>query len=214
MFKRLSRLILMSLFLTASITLTHAQSETPKYEIGAQFSSLGIDDARGAEERREAGFGGRFGYNITRYFSLEAEVNYFPRNYRVVITDLTGGRVTQGLFGVKGGVRREKFGVFGKLRPGFQSSGGAARARFPNGGGPDPRDPFGFEFFRATQLTADVGGVVEYYPSRRTIIRFDAGDTITRYPDIEFFLFPAGTLGKETIYSHKLQFSVGFGYRF
>ncbi|HEX7174626.1 MAG TPA: hypothetical protein VF240_05020 [Pyrinomonadaceae bacterium] len=192
----------------------HAQSDTPRLEVGAQFSTLEIDDARGLGERREAGFGGRLTYNLGRHFALEAEINYFPRDYRLVTTDFTGGRVIQGLFGPKAGIRGEKFGLFGKVRPGFQSSGRAARARFPNGNGPDPGDPFGFEFFRATQLTLDVGGVFEYYPSRRYVVRFDLGDTITRYPNVEFVLLPAGTPVRETVYSHKVQFSAGFGFRF
>ena len=41
-------------------------------------------------------------------------------------------------------------------------------------------------------LLLDVGGVFELYPSRRTIVRFDFGDTIVRYPGIQFTQFPQG----------------------
>lgn len=222
----LTSLIIVSAFLSlfghARVT---AQTPTPddqtqdpaqerRFEVGAQVSTLSIDDARGAQGRREAGFGGRLAYNVSDHVALEAEVNYFPRDYRLITTDFTGGRVIQGLFGVKAGIRRGRFGLFGKARPGFQSSGRAVRAAFPNGNGPDPSNRFGLEFFRATQLTADVGGVVEYYPSRRTILRVDVGDTITRYPDIQFIRFPEGVPGTEDVYMHNAQVSVGFGFRF
>ncbi len=196
-----------------------AQSDDEKrLEVGAQFSSLGIEDERGnvpgRERGTEIGFGGRFTYNLNRNFALESEVNFFPRNFERVRTDFTGGRITQGLFGLKAGIRKEKVGFFGKVRPGFVSSGNAVRARFPDGNGTDPNNRFGFESIRSTQLTLDVGGVVEYYPSRRTILRFDVGDTITHFPDIEFTCFPAGVLCPADVYKHKLQVSVGFGFRF
>lgn len=200
-----------------------AQSgDEKKFEVGAQFSVLKISDPNSvnvnnpdeSQQRTEAGFGGRITYNLNRNFALEAKVNFFPRNFTQVRTNFTGGRVTQGLFGIKTGIRKEKFGIFGKARPGFVSSGGAVRSEFPNGNGPDPLNRFGFERIRATQLTLDVGGVVEFYPSRRTIIRFDAGDTITRYPDVQFICFPAGTLCPEDVYKHRLQISAGVGFRF
>lgn len=215
--KRLAVSILVVIALLLSGRNVHAQSEDKKkFEVGAQFSVLKISDPNGVDSepfdsvqhRTEAGFGGRFGYNLNRYFALEAEVNFFPRNFDESISNLTGGRITQGLFGVKAGIRRERVGFFGKVRPGFASSGGAAIARFPDGNAPDPNNPFGFEFIRATQITLDIGGVVEIYPSRRTILRFDIGDTITRYPDIVF------NTGPEDVYKHKVQFSAGFGFRF
>lgn len=194
-----------------------AQSDTPKREVGVLFSVLGIDDANGLSDlfpRTEVGVGGRFSYNLKRYLALEAELNFFPRDFRKFTTNFTGGRMIEGLFGVKAGIRKKRFGVFGKFRPGFESSGGAEVPRFPNGNGPDPRNPFGFERIRATQFALDVGGVFEWYPTRRTIVRFDAGDTIVRYPNIEFIQFPQGTRVLQTVYSHKLQFSAGFGFRF
>jgi hypothetical protein len=194
-----------------------AQSATPKCEVGALVSVLRIEDPHGLSDlfpRREVGVGGRFTYNLKSYLALEGELNFFPRDYRKVTSNFTGGRMIQGLAGVKAGLRKKKFGVFGKFRPGFESSGGAEVPRFLSGDGPDPRNPFGFERIRSTQFALDVGGVFEFYPSPRTIIRFDAGDTIARYPGVEFIQFPQGTRIFETVYSHKPQFSVGFGFRF
>ena len=194
-----------------------AQSETPKREVGVLFSVLGIKDANGLTDlfpRTEVGVGGRLTFDLKRYLALEAELNVFPRDFRKFTTNFTGGRMMEGLFGVKAGIRKNRFGVFGKFRPGFESSGRAEVPRFLNGNGPDPQNPFGFERIRATQFALDVGGVFEYYPSRRTIVRFDAGDTIVRYPGVEFIHFPEGSVVLKTVYSHKPQFSAGFGFRF
>jgi hypothetical protein len=114
------------------------------------------------------------------------------------------------LFGVKAGKRGEKFGVFGKLRPGFM--------RFAN----VPDCPEG-DINRCTvesknEFALDIG-VIEYYPSRRFVIRFDAGDTIIRYrkltrrnfenfpPTPQFPLKIGGT-------TNNAQYTVGFGVRF
>jgi hypothetical protein len=196
---------------------TSAQSDTPKFEVGAQFSVIRIENLpTGVSDRRnEPGFGGRFAYSPNKYVALESEVNFFPRSYRGFVTPFSGGRITQGLFGVKAGIRKEKFGVFGKARPGFVSFNRVVKnVQFPNGNGPDPRDPFGFELGSVTHVAIDVGGVVEIYPSRRTMLRFDVGDTIIRYAGVEFVNLPSGNPVVESVYKHNLQFNVGFGWRF
>ena len=191
--------------------------EPPRFEAGVLVSKLGINDAHGLTDlipRREVGGGGRFTYNLKSYLAVEAELNYFPRDFHTYTTNFTGGPMLEGLAGIKAGLRRKMFGVFGKFRPGFESSGGAAVPRFLNGNGPDPQNPFGFERIRSTQFAMDVGAVFEFYPSPRTILRFDGGDTIVRYPGIEFIQFPQGTRILATVYTHAPQFSLGFGFRF
>jgi len=84
---------------------------------------------------------------------------------------------TSALLGIKSGKRFDRFGVFGKARTGLW-------------------------YFDRGYFAADLGGVLEYYPSRHTTIRIDLGDTI---------LFYGGTaLG--TV--HNFQPAIGFGYRF
>jgi hypothetical protein len=181
------------------------RSEPSRFEVGALVSVLEIKDANGLTDlfpRTEVGVGGRFTYNLKSYLAVEAELNFFPRDFHKFTTNFTGGSMLEGLAGVKAGLRKKKFGVFGKFRPGFESSGGAAVPRFLNGNGPDPQNPFGFGRIRSTQFAMDVGGVFEFYPSPRTILRFDGGDTIVRYPGVEFIQFPQGTRILATIYSH------------
>ncbi len=55
----------------------------------------------------------------------------------------------------------------------------------------------------------DFGAVVEAYPSRRMIVRFDLGDTLIcfRYRGVPL-------VGESRFTQHNLQFNVGFGVRF
>jgi hypothetical protein len=61
-------------------------------------------------------------------------------------------------------------------------------------------------------LAVDVGGVLELYPSRRAIVRLDAGDTIVRIRNATAGVIGAPAVTTDT--THNFQFSVGFGYRF
>ena len=206
-----------------------AQSDEKKFEVGGQVSVLqtathslnpGPGFSLSETKESEFGFGGRFGYNISNHFAIEAEGNFFPRD-----RDLQGGRKIQGLFGVKAGKKFDKVGVFAKARPGF--------IRFERGDyefGPNgciavfPPPLACYRPVAKTNMAFDVGGVLELYPSARTIIRFDAGDTIIRFGDrlvaatnpaipppsgLNLVVFPVSAETK-----HNFQASVGVGFRF
>jgi len=122
-----------------------AQQNIPRFEVGAQFSLLSLDQpsklitnpidpgyigfAPSNRKRTEPGFGGRFTYNLTNSLAFEAETNLFPRSefsntapngvFEGGFGAVPRGRVFQGQFGVKAGRRFRKFGIFGKARPGF-----------------------------------------------------------------------------------------------
>lgn len=207
----------------------HAQSEEKKFEVGGQFSILQVPTRTAAsfaiptsseKHATEYGLGGRIGYNLSKNFALEAEGNFFPRD-----RDVQGGRKIQGLFGVKAGKKFDKVGVFAKARPGFirfergdyQLGPGGCIAIFP--------PPLGcFQPVAKTNFAFDVGGVIELYPSARTIIRFDAGDTIIRFGQRTVaagnpaFPPPSGlnlvALPAAAETKHNFQASVGVGFRF
>jgi hypothetical protein len=84
---------------------------------------------------------------------------------------------TSVLVGMKSGRRLDRFGVFGKGR-------------------------IGSWYFRRAYFAADLGGVLEYYPSPHMAIRFDLGDTILFY----------GGRALGTV--HNFQPGAGFSYRF
>jgi Outer membrane protein beta-barrel domain len=161
---------------------SRSRSETPKVEVGVQYSLLRFTDA----DVTDSGVGGRVTLNTSDNFSLETEFNFFPQE-RVNFANLSSlnSRRMQGLFGAKYGIRTEKFGVFGKVRPGF--------VRFGEGS-----SPIGSA---ATEFALDIGGVFELYPTRPIALRFDVGNTLIRF----------GALDNT---SNNLQFTTGVAFRF
>ena len=71
----------------------------------------------------------------------------------------------------------QRFGLFGKVRPGFVSFSrslnliGTRQLTFAG----FPFVQGDFEFARRTFFANDLGGVLEFYPTRRWAVRFDAG---------------------------------------
>ena len=173
-----------------------AQQEEPKLEVGAQFSVIG----RGTgSDATSIGGGGRLTFNLTRYLALEGELNYFPS------TGFIDLRRFQGQFGVKSGLRFDRFGVFGKVRPGFINTKYDVQTFclqtvcLPNGVCTQIFLPACFPITIAdTGFSLDVGGVLEFYPAKRVIVRFDVGDTVVNH----------------SFATHNLQLGAGVGFRF
>jgi hypothetical protein len=164
-----------------------AQSETPKVEIGAHYTLLRLRDF----DTTDNGVGTRVTFNLADSFAVEGELNFFPQRRSDSLNPLfSDSRRTQGLFGVKTGMRSEKAGIFGKFRPGFFRFG---EANF-----------LGATLPSRTQFAFDFGGVFELYPSRSVALRFDVGDTVIRF----------GIPGSDTIYTNNLQISTGVAFRF
>ena len=154
---------------------TRAQStDMPKYEVAADFTSItfGPGDTK-------LGLGGRLTYNLNKHAALEAAGYFFPKKCEFC---LKGRRNTEGLFGVKVGKRFEKWGIFAKVRPGVLSIGDG-QFDYVSITTNSPLGPiFNLKSRRLTAFVADVGGVLEYYPSKRIVTRLDFGNTIIRYP--------------------------------
>jgi len=217
--------LLLALLIIDTREPTHAQEDdepVPKVEVGAQFSSLSLGRIDFLESETEPGFGGRLTFNLSRSVALEAEGNFFPRQERA--ESARGGRALQGLFGVKAGKRFERFGVYGKVRPGFVHFTDAIKEITSTPVVLDG-ETFFFPELRTggkTHFATDVGGVLELYHSQRILTRFDFGDTIIRYgerdtlgsviiigPDVQR---PTIRLPSET--KHNFQFTAGVGFRF
>lgn len=122
------RFIDMFALLLTMVTTIYAQSEdVPRYEVGAQFSSVTIKEPdsvpvgfpNGVNQdlirsfRTEPGLGGRFTVNLSPNIAFEAETNFFP-NDNGTRTYYSGGRTLQVVAGAKLGKRIEQFGFFGK----------------------------------------------------------------------------------------------------
>lgn len=220
-----------STFLLPGVLNTQAQTtDVPKYEVAGDFTTLSLNSGTTLP-----GVGGRFTYNINKHVALEAAGYFFPGKCDSCNGEITG-RVAEGLFGVKAGRRFQKWGIFAKARPGLISFGKGAfditPVSSPGGGspvscfGPDPLAPASCFSFRQTRLThaaLDLGGVLEFYPSRRIVVRFDGGDTMIRYGQRTFdaltqnpatgvfTLIPITAPGHTR---HSFQFMGGVGFRF
>lgn len=169
--------------------------DTPKFEIGTQYSALRIPSDRagclGCMVFNH-GFGARFVANLNRAIAIDSEFDFFPAEGSGA-TNVLGGRVTTTFLGVKAGYRTKRFGIFGKLRPGLQTYGRALNSVSPT-----------LQFGSRKNFALDVGGVAEYYPSRRIAFRFDVGDTRIHFDSGDFGHF----------WGNNLQITSGILFRF
>lgn len=222
-----------------------AQGDAPRFEIGGQFSLLKRNNPSSQDDDffpppnvAEPGFGARFTYNVTNNLALEAEGNFFPGRYKsegsfstgpFENTNVPSGHIYQGQFGVKTGKRFKRVGLFIKGRPGFVTF---TKANHLVGItpitiihpfiGPLQFENPEFRIGKATSFSMDVGGVVEFYPSRRIVTRLDLGDTIIRYgiyrePQLSVcatICVPPTVFERPAETRHNLQFSAGIGIRF
>ena len=179
-----------------------AQSNEKRFEVGAQFVYMRQSSKDEIIHFRDLGVGGRFTFNIMKAVDVEAEMNFLPQE-----RDALGlGRKTQGLFGVKAGLRRNSFGLFAKLRPGFMRFSRVFDC---------PGDFSSCREAGKTEFALDAGGVVEFYPSRRITLRVDAGDTIIHFGERSFFEeLPVGRVTSPATTTHNLQLNAGIGFRF
>jgi len=176
-----------------------------KWEFGPLFSTMFIGREGPTDGvRTEPGFGGYASYRVYHVFYFDSDLLYFPRGSNSSGPH-DGGEIFEGLFGLKGGIRRNHFGIFGKVRPGFNSYSEALSAMSTTGQE---------SFSRSTNFVLDLGGIVEFYPGEHGTLRLEAGDTHiyfnTRNINDGGTIVPAGG-GK---LQHTIQFIVGYGWRF
>ena len=135
----------------------------------------------------------------------QQHANYYTRNQ---FSFPQGGHMFQGQFGGKVGKRFDRWGLFGKARPGFV---GFTRVfEFPGGVQVGAANPLVKKYYPSL----DVGGVVEFYVSPRWMARFDIGDTLIRYGEIRFDGITPPFIIQRGETRHNLQLSSGIGFRF
>jgi len=140
-----------------------------RFEIGGHYSSFShfLSVAAAPGQFGERGGGARFAYNLNNHLALEGQTNYWPGNFEERFLTL---------FGVKAGVRRPGWGVFGVVRPGFLTE----------------RKHLGslnvtHLIVNANRFALDFGGVLEVYDfgvyrSDRFFFRLDVTDTVVSQP--------------------------------
>lgn len=183
--------LLFALLFAPAAARAQSRTDEHKFEAGAVVAAL---DMRDATRSKPAGLGGRFTYNFSEYAAFDSELVHYPENPSGNFGE------THGLFGVKAGKRFTKapFGLFAKARPGFVRLGNDITRYNPA--------------FEETRFALDLGGVLEIYPSERTIVRVDYGDTLISFGDapVDSATSPPRRLGT----THNPQTSFGFAYRF
>jgi hypothetical protein len=210
------RAIAIGLFFAFAVQTIQAQSSEPKVEIVGQFTRLRFEQTPDFYNSRSGG-GAVIAYSLNQTISLEAAFLAFGKG-QVIFAGEVENRPEpefQGLFGIKAGVQREKYGVFAKLRPGFTRLSPALHC---NG------ESFtSCETQRKNGFTVDYGGVFEVYPVRRVVVRADVGAAYTRYPDRRVFIpsepgspipFPGVFHDRDGVSRNLFQFSIGAGFRF
>jgi hypothetical protein len=154
-----------------------AQQYTPR-EVGvgaasetasAYFYALPLDSYTGPRSDF-VGPLGRYTWNLSPSLAIEGSVAYLPGSQPGGATD--SGHELLALGGVKAGWRGRRFGIYGKAEPGI-SSWTPGLVVYEG-----TRQSYRVVDERRTDFTLDLGGVVEVYPAPRTIVRFDAGETL------------------------------------
>ena len=186
------------------------QAVSGVWEIGPLFSTVvslreGLQNGVGTD----LGLGGYASRHIFSVFYLDGDVLFFPQN-RAPGGAHDGGEVLQGLLGLKGGIRRNHVGFFGKVRPGFNSYSQAVTSFIA--GAPGAADFYSYG--RSTNFVLDLGGIVEFYPTERSTLRLEAGDTHIFYGTntVDVNGIPTSYPGNGL--KHSIQFIVGYGWRF
>jgi len=137
---------------------SRSSSNIPRLEMGVQLVPFAISSPIiGAD----IGGGFHAGYNLTRNFGLDADLDFF----RFGQTATQKGHTKMGLFGVRAGFTLPEGGLYVKVRPGF--------LHFPNTGSLQTPGPPQQNYF-----VLDVGAAGTYYFRNHTYVRLDLGDAI------------------------------------
>jgi hypothetical protein len=187
-------------------TANESETAPSRVQLGVQYS-LQTLQRDVLITRDESSIGGWLTYNLGRHFGLDAAASFFPREMKFVSFQ-QGGQMIQALAGLRWGVRRDHWGVFAKFRPGVQIYTLASGFDFRQLLDPHQTLP------TFANLAFDSGGVFEFYTSKHTMLRFEAGDTQVHFRK-RHFLDDQGnpfTVPSETHPS--IQLTMGFGLRF
>jgi len=195
-------MIYLAACLIFSVSAYAQDSIASRFEAGAAFTTvhnLEITNIAGV-----AGPGAEGDINFGSHLALDASFNWLPASASQTVNLLVGA---------KAGIRHGRFGLFGKVRPGFFSTAHALQNSTINVDTGLSTAHFG----RVTERALDLGGVAEYYPSVHWLVCWDMGDTMVSEAPIEFNVTgtnpPPSISATRGITSH-FQFSTSVHYRF
>jgi hypothetical protein len=222
---------LVFLILLPQIARAQNFADYSKWEIGGHYATLSLpSQCAGATscETINNGLGATLSWNFSAWMGLDSEMDFFGDNGDAS-TGTTGGRVTEGLFGIRLGPTTRKWGLYSVVRPGFvnfsrvdagaQAEGAttfvaspaatlgipqiSARLNYQAQAGSNPLAVLGLT--SSTDFAFNYGEAIEYRPTKHAALRFDIGDTIVT--------FPQSGLGT-TVHQHNFQISEAIVIRF
>jgi hypothetical protein len=180
--------------------LGRAQELPGRFEAGPVFTYLRVPFSPPINDQNQVAIGGRLSWNFSRHFGLDGEFDASPVRTANLTTAYQGGYLLQSFFGIKAGKRWDRFGMFGKFRPGLNSYSrvitGFSQSSF-------------FQFGERTDPAFDVGAITEFYVSRRILLRYDFGDTIIHYNSKSI-----GGVSAAGATRNNFQFSTSLAFRF
>jgi hypothetical protein len=175
--------------LAALAALCLSTSAFAQVQAGAHYSALSLE----YPDQTRSGFGGFFVYSPRPWIGADVATTVF-------LDEDVGGHAWQFLAGPRVGVAVQGLGVYGRVRPGlihfserFFQEAIACVLIFP---------PPESCLVKSTNLALDLGATVEA-PISAAVLRFDIGDTMTRYRRLD-----------EKVWRHGLQFVAGIGWKF
>jgi len=192
--------------LMTSVSVGSAAAQ-PRADFAVQVSLGRSGDSAGAG----AGIGGRVLFDLTRSLAIDGELNYAPHDEfeQSSPTTPTGGyhltyhrTRADGFIGPRVGHRFDRIGLFGRVRPGMRQ---LSDQGLDCGGGVCAFALFVRPVYH-NEFVLDLGGTIEFYPTRRTVARFDLGDAMVHHRSV------APPCAACT--SHNFTSRVGVGFRF
>ena len=164
--KILTVLVVASFFILAELE-TQAQSQPEKVEVSDRVPMIRMNDF----EAPGSALRSRIADKAKKYeFTIEDDRHIFSQD-----RFLEPGRQVQGLFEMKAGWRFKKFGIFAVARPGLMSF---MRANVENActvGATSTSSTACLNRSGIDAFAVDISAMLELYPSKRTVIRVNAG---------------------------------------
>ena len=142
--------------------------DEPRYSLSAQFISMNLSlDSESCANCKQflPGYGFDFNYRFAKYAYFDSVVNLFPGSGSYG----QHGAAQEGLVGAKLGRTLGNWGVFANIRNGFIHYD---KTLVPNSSS---------AYESTWRYALDLGGTVEFYSSRNSTFRFNAGTTLIHY---------------------------------
>jgi hypothetical protein len=144
----------------------------------------------------------RYSFNVNRAFAVESSVT--DSVDAVAQSDHEGGHQLLALAGVKVGIRRRWFGVYGTSEAGVASFSNTLQA---DGLAPP-------QFGHTTHFALQQGVAVEFYPKPRTFLRFDFDELLMAEFSRVYFALPGISQVSYGVVPYHASISLTVGHRF